>query len=249
MNTIIGKPFLIVETGTPAPSLKRHGSFAHWIRVAAGLHRDRAVVCRVMEGDALPRRDGYAGVLITGSASMVTERLDWSERSAEWLREAAHAGLPLFGICYGHQLLAHALGGAVDYNPVGREIGTVRVVREDASADDPLLGDHPPTFDAHATHMQTIMKLPDGAVLLARSDRDGCHAFRWRRSVWGVQFHPEFNTMLMRGYIAARHEKLLHEGLDRAAIERTVRATPRARAVLRRFVRHAQSLASGRGVA
>jgi GMP synthase (glutamine-hydrolysing) len=233
-----GKPFLIIETGIPAPSLKRHGSFAHWIRVAAGLHRDRAAVCRVIDGHALPRRDGYAGVLITGSGSMVTERLDWSERSAEWLREAAHAGLPLFGICYGHQLLAHALGGAVDWNPVGREIGTVRIERLDAAADDPLFGDHPPAFDAHATHMQTIVKLPEGAVALARSDKDGCHAFRWGRSAWGVQFHPEFNTAVMRGYIAARHEKLLHEGLDRAAIERTVTAAPHARAVLRRFVRH-----------
>jgi GMP synthase (glutamine-hydrolysing) len=238
-----GKPFLIIETGTPAPPLKRHGSFAHWIRVAAGLQRDHAAVCRVIDGHALPRRDGYAGVLITGSASMVTERLDWSERSADWLREAAHADMPLFGICYGHQLLAHALGGAVDFNPVGREIGTVRIERMDSAIDDPLFGDHPPAFDAHATHLQTIMKLPEGAIALARSDKDGCHAFRWGKSVWGVQFHPEFSTAMMRGYIAARHEKLLHEGLDRAAIERTVTAAPHARAVLRRFVRHARSRA------
>jgi GMP synthase (glutamine-hydrolysing) len=237
-------PFLIIETGTPAPALKRHGSFAHLIRVAAGLHRDHAVVCRVIEGHALPRRDGYAGVLITGSGSMVTERLDWSERSAAWLREAAHAGMPLFGICYGHQLLAHALGGEVDYNPVGREIGTVRIERLVAAADDPLFGAHPPAFDAHATHMQTIMRLPEGAVKLARSDKDECHAFRWGRSTWGVQFHPEFSISMMRGYIDARREKLLHEGIDPPTIHRGVRAAPRARNVLRGFVRHARSMQS-----
>jgi len=235
-------PFLIIETGDPALPLRRYGSFAHWIRVAAGLHRDHAIVCRVLDGDALPSRDGFAGALITGSGAMVTERLDWSERSAVWLREAAHAGLPLFGICYGHQLIAHALGGEVGWNPVGREIGTVRIDRLAEAHDDPLFGTHPPVFDAHATHMQSVIRLPDGAVRLARSEKDDCHAFRWGKHVWGVQFHPEFSTRMMHGYIDVRREKLLHEGIDRLAVRRTVTAAPRSRAVLRKFVRHARTL-------
>jgi GMP synthase (glutamine-hydrolysing) len=235
-------PFLIIETGDPAPSLRRYGSFAHWIRVAAGLRAEQAVVYRVIDGHALPQRDGFAGALITGSGAMVTERLDWSERSAGWLRDAAHAGMPLFGICYGHQLLAHALGGEVGYNPVGREMGTVRIERNDAAADDPLFGALPRDFDAHATHLQSVVRLPEGAVGLARSEKDGCHAFRWGKATWGVQFHPEFNTAMMRGYIAARHEKLLNEGMDPHALRRGVHAAPRARAVLRRFVRHAHAI-------
>ncbi|MBS0194089.1 MAG: glutamine amidotransferase [Proteobacteria bacterium] len=233
-------PFLIIETGDPAPTLRRRGSFAHWIRVAAGLDRDEAVVCRVLDGENLPRREGFAGVLITGSGAMVTERLDWSERSAQWLGDAAQAGLPLFGICYGHQLIAHALGGEVGWNPVGREIGTVRIQRIDGSAD-PLFDGLPDAFHAHATHMQSVLRLPADAVRLACSQQDGCHAYRWGRSVWGVQFHPEFSTGIMRGYIAARRDKLLHEGIDRHAIERTVRAAPLARRVLQRFVRHARA--------
>lgn len=235
-------PFLIIETGDPAPELRRYGPFAHWIRVAAGLDRDHAVVCRVLDGHALPSREGYAGVLVTGSASMVTERLDWSERSAGWLREAAHAGMPMLGICYGHQLIAHALGGEVGWNPVGREIGTVRIDRLGEAEGDPLFGHLPSAFDAHATHMQSVIRLPEGAVKLARSEKDGCHAYRWGRCAWGVQFHPEFSTRMMRGYIAVRHEKLRHEGIDRLAIERTVTAAPLARTLLRRFVRHARSL-------
>ena len=236
-------PFLIIETGDPAPSLRRYGNFSHWIRVAAGLRSEQAVVYRVIDGQALPERDGFAGALITGSGAMVTERLDWSERSAAWLRDAAHAGMPLFGICYGHQLLAHALGGEVGYNPVGREMGTVRIERMDAAADDPLFGKHPPSFDAHATHLQTITRLPEGAIKLARSEKDACHAFRWRHSAWGVQFHPEFSIAMMRGYITARHEKLLNEGMHPPTIHRSVTAAPHARNVLRRFVRHARARA------
>ena len=74
--------FLILETGQPVAPMRRHGSFAHWIRVAAGLERDEAVVVDVEGGDALPSRDGFAGVIVTGSAAMVTDRHDWSETSA-----------------------------------------------------------------------------------------------------------------------------------------------------------------------
>src|SRR5688572_27915515 len=132
------KPFLILETGTPIAPLKRHGGFGHWIRVAAGLHGRHVRHLAVADGDALPDAADFAGVMVTGSAAMVTERADWSERSAEWLRDAATAGHPLFGICYGHQLLAHALGGTVDYNPRGREMGTVSLSLDPAAGDDPL---------------------------------------------------------------------------------------------------------------
>ena len=131
------KPFLILETGVPIPSLRRHGSFGHWIRVAAGLHARDVRHCHVLDGEALPDAADYAGVLVTGSGAMVTERLDWSERTADWLRDAAEAGRPLFGICYGHQLIAHALGGQVDYNPRGREMGTVPVSLHAEAADAP----------------------------------------------------------------------------------------------------------------
>ncbi|MBS0213763.1 MAG: glutamine amidotransferase [Proteobacteria bacterium] len=234
-------PFLVIETGDPAPELRRLGPFSHWIRIAAGLERDEAVVCRVLDGETLPNREGYAGVLITGSGAMVTDKLDWSERSAAWLRDAAHAGLPLFGICYGHQLIAHALGGQVDWNPAGREIGTVCIERLAGAAGDPLFDGLPDNFGAHATHMQSVTRLPDGAVRLAKSAGDGCHAYRWGEHAWGVQFHPEFSTAMMRGYIAVRREKLRHEGIDRHAVEATVTAAPLARRVLRRFVRHARA--------
>ena len=236
------KPFLILETGQPVPSLKRHGGFPHWIRVAAGLDGREVKICNVAEGEALPKADDFSGVLITGSGAMVTERADWSERSAEWLREAAHAGVPMFGICYGHQLLAHALGGEVGYNPVGREMGTVELELHDHAGHDPLFAGLPNAFPAQATHLQSVLRAPDGATVLARSAQDGCHAFRWREHVWGVQFHPEFSTAHMRGYVHEKREALAGEGRCPHRLARSVSAAPHARRVLRRFVRHAQTL-------
>ena len=233
-------PFLILETGQPLASLRRHGSFAHWIRVAAGLGRDQAVTVDVQRGAELPRREGFAGVLVTGSGAMVTDRHDWSERSADWLRDAAHAGVPLFGICYGHQLLAHALGGEVGNNPNGREMGAVQVERTPAAQDDPLFAGLPDRFRAQATHLQSVLRPPQGAQVLARNPHDACHAFRWGESAWGLQFHPEFSAGHMRGYIHARAEALAREGIDARRLARQVGAAPHARRVLRRFVAHAR---------
>lgn len=233
-------PFLILQTGRPTLCMRRHGEFAHWIRVGAGLRQADIDVVNVEAGAALPARNGYAGVFVTGSPAMVTDHLDWSERSADWLREAAHAGLPILGICYGHQLLAYALGGTVADNPQGRELGTVRVQLAAEAADDPLLQGVDATMSAQVSHMQSVLQPPSEARVLAFNAHDACQAFRWGRAAWGVQFHPEFSTQYMRGYILARSAVLAEEGRNMRDMLAHVRAAPHARRVLRRFVRHAR---------
>ncbi|HHW4681229.1 MAG TPA: glutamine amidotransferase [Xylella taiwanensis] len=233
-------PFLIIETGQPLPAVRRYGRFPHWIRVASGLAESQTVVVNVEAGETLPAREGFVGAMISGSGAFVTDRADWSERTADWLCEAAYAGMPLLGICYGHQLLAHALGGEVAYNPAGRESGTIRLELHPAAFDDPLFADLPVQFSVHATHLQTVLRVPEGAIVLARSIQDQCHAFRWRQNSWGVQFHPEFATHHMRGYIAARAQCLQRHGQCPRSIARQVSAAPLARQLLRRFVRQAR---------
>ncbi|GHC03346.1 glutamine amidotransferase [Thermomonas carbonis] len=234
-------PFLIIETGQPVASMRRHGSFAHWIRVAAGLDRDDAVVVDVEHEHELPSREGFAGVIVTGSAAMVPDRHPWSERTAEWLRDAAHAGLPLLGICYGHQLIAHALGGEVGANEAGREMGTVRIHLHPAAQEDPLFAGLADPFAAQATHLQSVLRPPADAIVLAHNDHDACHAFRWGRAAWGVQFHPEFSAGHMRGYIRARHDALARENRCGKQLAGEVHAAPQARRILRRFVAFARS--------
>ncbi|QDW66818.1 glutamine amidotransferase [Luteimonas granuli] len=234
------RPFLVVETGTPVPSMRRHGRFPHWIRTAAGLFRGEVDVVDVQSGEEPPAHQGYAGILVTGSGAMVSDREPWSERTADWLRDAAHDGAHVLGICYGHQLLAHALGGEVADNPRGIEMGTIGLDLHPHAADDPLFTGLPARILAQATHVQSVLRPPEGAVVLAASSLDDCHAFRWGGSAWGLQFHPEFSAGHMRGYVAAREHRLAEGGRDPAAIHAAVRAAPDARRVLRRFVRRAR---------
>jgi GMP synthase (glutamine-hydrolysing) len=119
------KPLLIIQTGrAPEPIRGRHGDFPHWFRIGTQLPTRWLQTVNVSAGESLPAAHAGAGAIITGSAAMVTERAAWSERTADWIRDAMNAEIPLFGVCYGHQLMAHAMGGRVDYLAGGREIGT-----------------------------------------------------------------------------------------------------------------------------
>lgn len=231
------RPFLILATGTAIEAVRRRlGDFPHWFRIAMRLPREAVHVVDARHARALPEPRDFAATVVTGSGAMVTDREPWSEAAAVWLRHAVRDGHPVFGVCYGHQLLAHGLGGRVDWNPRGREIGTVRVETTGQAASDPLLGPAGAGFHAQATHLQTVVAPPDGATVLARSALDDCHAFRVGDDAWGVQFHPEFSTAAMRAYIAARADALRAEGQCPRRLDREVSAAPQARAVLRRFV-------------
>ncbi len=219
--------------------MRRHGAFPHLIRTAAGLARQRAHTVSVLDGLVPPEPSDYAGVIVTGSGAMVTDREPWSEATADWLRRAIARSVPTLGICYGHQLITHALGGEVAWNPRGREMGTVPVRLHGEAASDPLFQPMPTEFAAQTTHLQTVLVPPPGAVVLARSALDNCQAFRFGEHTWGLQFHPEFAVTHMRGYINARREALKREGHCHVRMLESVRPAPAARSVLRRFVRHA----------
>lgn len=239
------KPILIIRTGRVPDSIRaRHGDFPHWFRLCAALSPIRLRVVDVAAGESLPPPKEAAGALITGSAAMVTERAAWSERTAGWIRDAMDAHLPLFGVCYGHQLMAHALGGRVDYLPGGREIGTVPIELTTAAGSDPLTAQLPASFRAHTTHEQSVLELPPGALVLARSARDPHHLLRYGPNAVSVQFHPEFNADVMRAYIRRKREAMRNEGSDPHRIWREVAATPFARQVMRGFgLRHGLSTA------
>lgn len=144
-----------------------------------GLALDTAAV-QVVDlplGEPLPPQRGVSGIVIAGSHAMVTDRAPWSEALADWLAEAVPVGMPVLGVCYGHQLLAHALGGEVDYHPAGPEVGTVPVRLTPATRSDPLFSELPELFHAHATHAQSVLRLPASAVHLAGNDYEPNHAF------------------------------------------------------------------------
>lgn len=249
------RPILVLKTGEAVPTVKAvRGDYEAWI--AHGMGRSLAPgdveVAAVYLGDPLPAPARVAGVVITGSASMVSEREPWSERAAVWLAGVvAEDSVPVLGLCYGHQLIAHALGGEVGPNPNGREMGTVEVhfasaapsqaPQSQGSPFSPLF--EPGSFRGHTSHVEAVLRPPRGAQVLARTRLDPHSALRFGPRQWGTQFHPEFDAEILRGYVEARREILLGEGRDPDAMLAGIEETPELARVLERFER----LTGGRG--
>lgn len=231
------KPILLVQAGTPPDEIRTHeGDLSDWFSRALGIGSDRLDVIRVFEGEPLPTPNVYQAAIITGSWAMVTDRLDWSEATAHWIRQAMAVDMPLFGVCYGHQLMAHALGGRIDYHPAGIEIGCQEIELLPTATSDPLTCALPPRFAAHLTHLQTILTPPPGAVVLARSSHDPHQIVRYGPRAISTQFHPEFTRSISAACVTRRADMLRSEGRDPEEMLNNLRATPIAQSLLQRFV-------------
>jgi GMP synthase (glutamine-hydrolysing) len=229
------KPILVVRTGTTVDGVRaRRGDFPDLIAAAMKVDANALATVTVFEGEPLPDPREVRGIVVTGSSAMVTDRAPWSVECGRWLARAVDAETPILAICYGHQLLADALGGRVDKNPRGREIGTIRVELTPAGEADPILGATERVSSYQSTHVESVLELPPGAVHLARSAADPLQAFRVG-SACCVQFHPEFDADVIRGYIAARADRLRSEGLDPDELAREATDTPSGSTILSRF--------------
>lgn len=228
---------LVIQVGTaPEPVRALAGDLPDWFCRVLETPRESVEVVRVFEGEALPRPDAARVAIITGSWSMVTDRHDWSEATAQWIREAIDVDMPLFGVCYGHQLMAHALGGKVDYHPRGREVGCHSITLTREAAHDPLLRDWPAAFTAHLTHEQSVVELPAGAQVLASSAHDKHQIVRYGPNAISTQFHPEFTAEIARACIENSADVLRAEGADPAALIGKLVQTHHAARLLKQFV-------------
>jgi GMP synthase (glutamine-hydrolysing) len=232
---------MILVAGSTVPAIaERRGDFDRWIREKTGdAWHGSWTVHDVRTTAPLPGPRAADAFVITGSSSSVTERAPWMLRAEALVRDIVSARVPLLGICFGHQMIAQALGGQVEKNPFGREIGTVRVRRV---ADDPLFAGLPRTFDVNATHVDAVVRLPPDAELLATTPLDPAASFRVGPRVKAVQFHPEFDADVMRGYVQARAHLIEREGLDPRGLQTAVHEGTRGRDVLRGFARSVMPL-------
>jgi len=191
--------------------------FAGWLE-GVDLH-----LVRPFAGEPVPTSPGVGLLVLGGRMSAYDdERAPWLPATRDLLAETVAAGVPVLGICLGHQLLAAATGGEVTVAaPAGREAGVVEVSWRPAAADDPLLG--PAVAGAtcsyqYAMHEDAVTRLPPGAVHLAASARYPVQAMRVG-SALGVQFHPEASPARVGRY--AERKGIVDAPAVRAAVAGT----------------------------
>ncbi len=246
------KSILILKTGNTYSQIAQNagGDFEEWfstplLSTSQSLSTSQPLnilTLNVHNGSALPALDeaktALSGIIITGSSAMVTEQRPWMIETARWLKCLfAIAPIPTLGVCFGHQLLAHTLGGKVGPHPKGREIGTREIQRLPASQDDPLFNGLPTHFPAQLSHLQSVLELPPETTHLATGDFEPHHAFRYQQHVWGIQFHPEFTPSIMQGYIDQLRPAILKEGLNPAALENNITETNDSVKILNNFTK------------
>lgn len=155
-----------------------------------------------------PDVSGYDLIVPMGSVRSLTNKdeiASWIHDELALLRDAHERGVPMFGVCFGGQLLADALGGSVEKAPDG-EVGwyTMEPLEPAAEAgiDGWLAG---PWMQWHHDRFDP----PPGATLLARSD-DAPQLFRIGRTL-GTQFHPEVDVAHMEGFVEDTKDEYLAE--------------------------------------
>lgn len=227
------KRLLIVNVGSASTLLiEKYGNFEHWAKAAIGETKLMVGFHDGIHGQ-FPPLDLLAGVIIMGSPAMVTQQLPWMKKLEVDILRLAENSIPTLGICFGHQLIANAFGGKVANNPKGLEIGTVTVRRTSESHTDPIFSTLPMQFDSHTIHFQSVVSAPENATILASNDMEDYHAFRIGEATWGVQFHPEFSTDVMRTILLNNKQHLSQTELEQR-LNRTTN-TMDARSILPKF--------------
>jgi GMP synthase (glutamine-hydrolysing) len=230
------QPVLIIKLGDTLPDLaERRGDFEDWFMKPFHEANLDTHVVDPRQGEALPLPTDCAGILLTGSHAYVTDQEAWSRESAAWLPNAVAADIPLLGVCYGHQLLADAMGGIVGNLPQGTEMGTVDIALTPEAENDRLFKTFPLVVQVHASHSQTVTSLPPGAVLLAANDWEPHHAFAVGNYAWGIQFHPEFDAGIMAAYVNAFADDLKNQGQNPEDLLQNIEETPESARILERF--------------
>lgn len=211
------KKILIVKTGSmPFGVSSIYGDMENYFINAMGLPETYFETIEVFNGEELPDAARFAGVLVTGSNLMVTSWKMWMQKTSDWLKSTVDKNIPTLGVCFGHQLLGAALGGRIDNNPNGREIGTVTVKLADKAGNDELMGVFSqPEITVQVSHSQSVVELPENVEIMAYNRHDPHHVFKVKNKyAWGFQFHPEFTADIVRKLLDLRRKQIRDEGLD-----------------------------------
>ena len=164
---------------------------------------DTASVIRLHRGERIPNLSNFDAMIVLGGPMDVweTRALPWltAEKAtiATWVKAMRK---PFLGICLGHQLLVDTLGGICESMP-HPEIGVSDIRLTPEGQADPIFSAMPASFPVLQWHGVEATTLPPNAVLLAQNDACQVQAFRVGDVAWGVQFHPELTSDLVKGWM------------------------------------------------
>jgi GMP synthase-like glutamine amidotransferase len=169
----------------------------------------------------LPQAGDFDGLIVSGSEFGVYDNTDWMAPLRRLLLDTRAAGKPLFGICFGHQIMADTFGGRAEKAPVGRVVGARTFQR------DPIQSG-PKNFTAHVWHQDQVTGVPPGARVIAHAEYCPVAALDYDFAARSVQYHPEYDAAHLQDLFARGRDIFLDGGTaDKATAEIVAADVPR----------------------
>ncbi len=201
----------ILQTGmAPVELASSHGEYPEMFEQFLAGHGFEFQSYNILKHDFPKSINESDGWLITGSRHGVYEDLDWIAPLEEFVREIYTTKIPLVGVCFGHQVIAQALGGKVEKYTDGWSVGHAEYEMEDC--EDPVL--------LNAWHQDQVVELPDGARVIGSSDFCKYAMLAYGDKVLTVQPHPEFSDHFIEGLIKYRAVGVVPNDLLQVATSR-----------------------------
>ncbi len=172
-----------------------------WITQPRSKHSFRTY--RAYAGKLPPKVDACDCYFVSGSAASLVDREPWMVELSHFLLVAAKAQVPVVGLCFGHQVLAQALGGRATRAPKGWEIGlkSWKIVREEG-----WMRECGKKLTLLCIHEDQVNKLPPRSVRVASNDRCPNGLFRLANHAIGMQGHPEFTPEIFEEIVESRKD-------------------------------------------
>lgn len=221
----------LLQCGNVHPDLVPvHGDYPELFAGLLGSHGIDLTTIDVTTEPVPTDPSAFDGWLVSGSACSAYDPLPWIAPVEELLRSLIRDAAPLVAVCFGHQLLAQAMGGRVARSDAGWGVGVHRYE---------LVGDErrpwmaPPAAGSDlaliASHQDQVVELPEGAVVWLRSDHCPAAGYLLGPAALTIQPHPEFTTAISEGLVTRRRDAIgperadaalgtLHAPIDRALV-------------------------------
>lgn len=192
----------ILQTGlAPTEILNSLGDYHLMFQKMLAGHGFDFTTWHVVQGDFPDNAQAADGWLITGSKHGAYEDLPWIPPLEDLIREIAANGQPLVGVCFGHQIIAQALGGRVEKVARGWSVG---------AQDYDIEGE---TLTVNAWHQDQVVDLPENAKVFASSAFCPNAGLKIGDNVWTIQPHPEYGSDMMQALIDYRGAGIVPDDL------------------------------------
>ena len=167
--------------------------------------------------DQVPSMRNYDALIVSGSERSVYDDISWQNDVSYALNESREIGKPIFGICFGHQIMASTFGGEVRRSSGDAFIGIKKFVQTDGY-----------TFNRFVWHHDQVTRPPNCATLVASSDYCPFASLEYNFPAFSVQYHPEFEKKYFEKLLLAGDGIFLSsEQTQRALKEISIDNVPR----------------------